>query len=90
MSKDQILAKYLNTIYFGHGAYGIQAAARDLLRQAGEPADGPGVRVARGRLTRRPTCFDPIDRPSDDWYRRNYALDQMAQYGYLDDAQDTH
>ena len=36
LGKDQILAKYLNTVYFGHGAYGAEAAARDVLREGRE------------------------------------------------------
>ena len=37
-SKQWILTNYLNTIYLGQGAYGIEAAARNLLRQAGPPS----------------------------------------------------
>ena len=38
MSKEDILFNYLNTVYFGSGAYGVGAAAAVLLRQAGQPA----------------------------------------------------
>ena len=31
-----------------------------------------------------PELYDPIDRPSDNWFRRNYAIDQMVRYGYLE------
>ena len=31
-----------------------------------------------------PDLYDPIDHPSDNWYRRNYAIDQMVRYGYLE------
>ena len=43
-SKDKIITAYLNTIYFGNGAYGIEAAARDLLRPRRQP---PRLRHAR-------------------------------------------
>jgi penicillin-binding protein 1A len=88
MSKDEILAKYLNTVYFGHGAYGIQAAARTYF---GKPAGDLTVleSASLAGLLHAPDLYDPIDRPSDNWYRRNYALDQMAQYGYISKAEDT-
>ncbi len=47
--KDKILTEYLNEIYFGEGAYGIEEAARDLLRL--EP---PGLRPGR-RAAARPS-----------------------------------
>ena len=88
MSKDQILATYLNTVYFGHGAYGIQAAARTYF---GKPASELTVleSASLAGVLHAPDLYDPINRPSDNWYRRNYALDQMAQYGYISNAQDT-
>ena len=89
MSKDEIFAKYLNTVYFGHGAYGIEAAARTYF---GKPASQLTVleSASLAGVLHAPDLYDPIDRPSDNWYRRNYALDQMAQYGYITKAQDTH
>jgi len=88
MSKDQILATYLNTVYFGHGAYGIQAAARTYF---GKPASELTVleSASLAGVLHAPDLYDPINRPSDNWYRRNYALDQMAQYGYISQGQDT-
>jgi penicillin-binding protein 1A len=88
LSKDKILAKYLNTVYFGHGAYGIEAAARTYF----------GVRARRltllqsatlaGILT-APEAYDPIDHPFDAKFRRDFALDRMVRYGYLEqDAAD--
>ena len=41
-SKEKILTEYLNAIYFGNGAYGIESAARDLLRQAARLATAGG------------------------------------------------
>jgi penicillin-binding protein 1A len=89
MSKDQILAQYLNTVYFGHGAYGIQAAAKTYF---GKPASQLTIleSASLAGVLHAPDLYDPINRPSDNWYRRNYALDQMAQYGYISKAEDTH
>jgi membrane peptidoglycan carboxypeptidase len=89
MSKDEIFAKYLNTVYFGHGAYGIEAAARTYF---GKPASQLTVleSASLAGVLHAPDLYDPIDRPSDNWYRRNYALDQMTQYGYITKAQDAH
>jgi penicillin-binding protein 1A len=87
MSKNDILAKYLNTVYFGHGAYGIEAAARTYF---GKPAGDLTVleSASLAGVLHAPDLYDPINRPSDNWYRRNYALDQMYTYGYITKGQD--
>ena len=86
MSKDQILANYLNTVYFGHGAYGIQAAAETYF---GKPASQLTVleSASLAGVLHAPDLYDPINRPSDNWFRRNYAIDQMVRYGYLGKGQ---
>lgn len=85
LGKDQILAKYLNTIYFGHGAYGVQAAAQTYWHEdAGRLTLLQSATLA-GLIT-SPTLFDPINHPSDSKTRRDYALDQMAHYGYITQA----
>ncbi|MEA2556692.1 MAG: penicillin-binding protein [Actinomycetota bacterium] len=82
LGKDQILAKYLNTIYFGHGAYGAEAAAQTYWHE-----DASKLTLAQSAtlagLISSPTLFDPIDHPADSKSRRNYALDQMAHYGFI-------
>ena len=86
LGKDQILETYLNTVYFGHGAYGVEAAAQTYFGKHAsqltilESASLAGVLHA-------PELYDPMDRPSDNWYRRNYAIDQMVRYGYLQKAE---
>ena len=83
LSKDKILARYLNTVYFGHGAYGIEAAAQTYF---GVPARRLTVMQSAtlaGILT-APEAYDPIDHPFDAKFRRDFALDRMVQYGYLD------
>jgi penicillin-binding protein 1A len=81
-SKDEILAKYLNTIYFGHGAYGVEAAA-----QAYWGIHASELNMIRSAtlagLISSPSLFDPIDHPIDAEIRRNYVLDRMAALGTL-------
>ena len=87
LGKDRILAQYLNTVYFGHGAYGIQAAAETYF---GKPANELTVleSATLAGVLHAPDLYDPIDRPYDNRFRRDYALDQMVRYGYLDAATD--
>ena len=81
--KDRILAQYLNTVYFGQGAYGIEAAAQTYF---GRPASELNVlqSATLAGVLHAPELYDPIDRPEDTVFRRDYALDQMVRYGYLD------
>ena len=82
LSKDQILAKYLNTVYFGHGAYGAEAAAQTYFA---EPATD--LTVMRGGRARggapRAEPLRPDQEQFDNEFRRDYTLDQMAKYGYI-------
>ncbi|MEP6758977.1 MAG: transglycosylase domain-containing protein [Actinomycetota bacterium] len=86
LGKDQILEKYLNTVYFGHGAYGVEAAARTYF---GEHASQLSIleSASLAGVLHAPDLYDPIDHPSDNWYRRNYAVDQMVRYGYLESGE---
>lgn len=82
-SKDEILNNYLNTVYFGRGAYGIQAAAKayfgkDVSRLKIEQA------AMLSALLKSPEGFAPEvdpDRLNERW---NYVLDQMVDAGWLD------
>ena len=81
-SKDEILAKYLNTIYFGHGAYGVEAAAEAYWGI--HASDLNMIRSATlAGLISSPSLFDPIDHPIDAEIRRNYVLDRMAALGTI-------
>ncbi|MCH0541038.1 penicillin-binding protein [Streptomyces sp. MUM 203J] len=89
-SKDEILAGYLNTSYFGRGAYGIQAAA-----QAYYGVDAGDLTVAQGAylasLLQAPNQYDwstatPTSRTlvRERW---NYVLDNMVEKKWLDSAE---
>ncbi len=82
LSKDQILAKYLNTVYFGHGAYGAEAAAQTYF---GIPASELSVMQSAvlAAVLHAPSLYDPIKSDFDNKFRRDYTLDQMAKYDYI-------
>lgn len=83
LTKDEILARYLNTVYFGHGAYGVQAAAQTYWSK-----DASALTLLESAtlvgLIPSPSLFDPIAHPQDALIRRNHVLDRMVAEGYLD------
>ncbi|HZD79273.1 MAG TPA: transglycosylase domain-containing protein, partial [Actinomycetota bacterium] len=84
-TKDQILTTYLNTIYFGHGAYGVEAAAQTYFgKHAAELTLVQSATLAG--LIRNPSSFDPIVNPGNAFVRRNYVLERMAQVGDITQA----
>lgn len=81
-SKDEILLRYLNTVYYGHGAYGVQAAAQTYFS-----TDAAHLTIAQAAtlagLVQNPTADDPIDHPEAGLQRRNEVLDRMSSLGHL-------
>ncbi|MEX2292331.1 MAG: transglycosylase domain-containing protein [Acidimicrobiales bacterium] len=82
MTKDEILERYLNTVYVGNGAYGVQAGAETYF----------GISVSRLGLAEsaflagmiaNPSAFDPIRRPDASLARRNLALRRLEAYGTI-------
>ena len=82
VSKDQILEDYLNTIYFGRGAYGIQSAAEAYY---GVPADKLtlGQSAALAAIIRSPGGYNPDTNLLKLKKRYNYVLDGMVQKGWI-------
>ena len=63
MTKEEILERYLNTIYFGNGAYGVQAAAELYFNVNAKPTStGPRPRCSPA-LIRNPNPYDPFTHP---------------------------
>ena len=81
-TKDEILATYLNTVYFGRGAYGVQAAAQTFFRKDAEDLTIPESALLAGMI-QSPSTYDPIDYEPEATDRRNFALRQMVEEGYL-------
>jgi penicillin-binding protein 1A len=83
ISKDEILLRYLNTIYFGNGAYGIQAAARRYFRRRASRLTLGQAAMLAG-LIRSPEAYNPHQNPDEALRRRNRVLDRMAELGWAD------
>ena len=87
MSKDEILAMYLNYIYFGRGAYGIQAAAQTYFGvDAQKLSLSQAAALAAG--IKAPSYYAPDANEAANLKRRNYILDTMLENGMID--QRTH
>jgi penicillin-binding protein 1A len=85
-SKERILELYLNTIFFGNGAYGIQAAASEYFGVSAEQLTVAQAATLAG-LIRAPSAFDPYDEPDAAVRRRNAAIDRMGELGWLPPAE---
>ncbi|WP_084524993.1 transglycosylase domain-containing protein [Nocardia vaccinii] len=81
-SKDDILAAYLNTIYYGRGAYGIAAAARAYFAKP-VPELTPAEGAVLASVIRTPSLLDPETHLPQLRARWNYVLDGMVSMGKL-------
>lgn len=82
MSKEEILAAYLNTVYFGRGAYGIQAAAREFFSTQARKLTLPQAALLAG-LIASPASYDPVNHPKAAVARRDHVLARMHDLGTL-------
>jgi membrane peptidoglycan carboxypeptidase len=85
-SKDQILSRYLNIVYFGRNAYGIQPAARAFFGVDAVKLNLPQAALLAG-LVQSPASDDPFINPEGATVRRNRVLTRMAEEGYITAAQ---
>jgi penicillin-binding protein 2D len=87
-NKAQILEAYLNTIHFGHGWYGIDAAARHYF---GKPAARVSLAEAAtlAAMPKGPALYDPVRYPDRVKQRRNLVLALMAEQKYITVAEKT-
>jgi len=96
-TKDKILTEYLNTVYFGSGAYGIEAASRTYFGWA-HPSCGtdeapcaalltPAESALLAGIIQNPYGYDPQINPEASLLRRNAVLQKMYEQGYITDEQ---
>jgi penicillin-binding protein 1A len=95
-SKEKIITAYLNTIYFGNGAYGIESAAQTYFGSqpkylgCGTPGHElcvqelePAEAALLAGIIQSPTDYNPADSPLEARTRRDVVLEQMLQQGYI-------
>lgn len=81
-NKDEILAMYLNTVYFGRGAYGIQAAAQAYFGVDAEELT-LNQSASLAAIIKAPSIYAPHISPSNNRSRRQYILSVMAENGFI-------
>lgn len=84
-SKEEIMAAYLNTIYFGRGAYGVDAAAKAYFNVPLKKLTVSQAALLAG-VIRGPSIYDPAVNPDLAVNRWNYVLDGMVATGSLSQA----
>jgi penicillin-binding protein 1A len=81
-SKDRILEMYLNQIYFGHGAFGVEAAARTFYGKGVSELSLPECTLLAG-LPKAPTTYSPFEHPEAAKRRRATVLSRMVDVGAI-------
>src|SRR5436190_1029467 len=85
-SKERILEIYLNTVYFGNGAYGVEAAAETYFNRKVGELDARQAATIAG-LIQAPSTDDPLQHPEAALTRRNEVLDKMLEQHYVTQAE---
>jgi penicillin-binding protein 1A len=85
-TKRQILEAYLNDVYFGEGASGVEAAAQTYFNEDVSLVTPAQAALIAG-IIQNPSGYDPILNPEDSKARRNVVLDRMAHYGHMTQAE---
>ncbi|SEG81823.1 penicillin-binding protein 1A [Marinobacterium lutimaris] len=85
LSKEEILELYVNKIYLGQRAYGIQAASTVYYGQSIEDLSLAQLAMIAG-LPKAPSANNPISNPENAIQRRNWILGRMLELGYIDQA----
>lgn len=85
-TKSEILALYLNTVYFGSGAYGIESAAQTYFGKPAKLLTVPESATLIATL-KNPTAYNPSKYPSASLSRRNLIIGLMEKEGFITHAQ---
>mgnify|MGYP003869297169 CR=1 FL=1 len=85
LSKDEILERYLNTIYFGNGTWGVEAASRDLFGRSISRAGAAEAAMLAG-LPKAPSSYSPRRDPERARARRDVVLGVLVEAGIMTTA----
>ena len=86
LSKNEILTLYVNKIYLGEGAYGIQAAAKKYYSKSLDNLTIAEMAMLAG-LPKAPSKYNPVANPERALIRRDWIIGQMLKNGYISQAQ---
>jgi membrane peptidoglycan carboxypeptidase len=86
LTKDQILERYLNLVYYGDRAYGVEAASMHYFSVHASKLSLSQAALLAG-LTQNPGTTDPVNNPERAVARRNVVLDRMHELKIIDDKQ---
>lgn len=84
--KDEVLGMYLNTVYFGRGAYGVESAARRFFGVSTQELTLSQCALIAGCI-QSPSRFDPLVNPGPSLNRRNVVLREMRDQGLISAGQ---
>jgi len=87
-NKDEILYLYLNQIYLGHGAYGVEAAAENYFGKTVKDLNMAECAILAG-LPQAPSKYSPFKYPERAKQRQIYTLNRMVDEGYISNIQAT-
>ncbi|MEN0002366.1 MAG: transglycosylase domain-containing protein, partial [Pseudomonadota bacterium] len=87
-SKEQILEMYLNRVYFGSGAYGVEAAARRYFNKSARDVSLPEAALLAG-LLKAPSRLSPARNPEGAEQRAQLVLATMREQGLVSDSEMT-
>lgn len=85
-AKEHILALYLNTVFFGNSAYGIEAASQTYFGVSASELEPHQAAMLIG-LVQSPSAYDPLKQPDAAIKRRNQVLQAMCDTGKLNDCE---
>jgi penicillin-binding protein 1A len=82
LSKEDIMYLYLNQIYFGQGAYGVEQASQVYYRKSVSQLTLPEMAILAG-LPQAPSKYSPVSNPLRAKERQSYVLHRMAEVGFV-------
>jgi penicillin-binding protein 1A len=85
-SKNEILEMYLNQIYYGHGSYGVEAAAQTYFNKHVKELTLEECAMLAA-LPKAPNGYSPFKNPEKALNRRNHAIRRMAQMDFIDEME---
>ncbi len=86
-NKDQVLGTYLNTVYFGGGAYGVESASQHYFGKKTASLSLPESALLAA-VIRSPARYSPVAEPQEARRRRNLVLSEMRKQGYITEEQE--